>query len=183
MKNINKPTITRINTIAKSSLFCIEQVDLTFSNGEQRTYERMKPGHQNAVMIVPVNGSELLLIREYAVGIENYELGFPKGAIEPGEDIFRAANRELMEEVGFGAKRLSILSQVTTSPSYFSNQMTIIIAEDLYPEKRQGDEPEPLPVIHWPINEMMSLLNETDFCESRNICALFLAKEYLNGNV
>lgn len=182
MKNLQKPKINKITTVAKSSLFCVEQVDLTFSNGEKRTYERMKPG-QNAVMIVPISGNELLLIREYAVGIEDYQLGFPKGAIEPDENIFLAANRELMEEVGFGAKHFSILSQMTTSPSYFANQMTIIIAEDLYPEKRQGDEPEPLQIIRWPVTEMMSLLNEKDFHESRNICALFLAREYLNGNL
>lgn len=40
-------------------------------------------------MIVPVIGNDLLLIREYAVGIEEYELGFPKGLIDPGEGCWK----------------------------------------------------------------------------------------------
>ncbi len=70
-------------------------------------------------MIVPVIGNDLLLIREYAVGIEEYELGFPKGLIDPGEGVLEAANRELMEEVGYGAERFDFLAKLTMAPSYF----------------------------------------------------------------
>lgn len=181
MKKQQKPAILQVKKVASSALFTIESVDLEFSNGEKRVYERMKPGKRNAVMIVPVIDNELILIREYAVGIENYELGFPKGIVEQNEDILIAANREMMEEIGFGARRLTILSQLTTAPSYFSNTMTIVVAEDLYPQSAVGDEPEPLIQVRWPISEMMSLLGEPDFREARNVSALFLAREYLNG--
>lgn len=71
-------------------------------------YERMRPSPREAVMIVPVIGDHLLLllIREYAVGTESYELGFPKGLIDLGEKVLEAANRELMEEVGLGPNAL-----------------------------------------------------------------------------
>jgi ADP-ribose diphosphatase len=52
-------------------------------------------------MIVPIVDDHLILIREYAVGTESYELG-SKGLIDPGETVFEAANRELKEEVGLG---------------------------------------------------------------------------------
>ena len=74
------PTILDKRIKAQSTLFCIESVDLRFSNGVERTYERMKPSGRHAVMMVPVTEQgDLLLIREYAVGTESYELGFPKG--------------------------------------------------------------------------------------------------------
>jgi len=44
-------------------------------------------------MIVPIVDDHLILIREYAVGTESYELGFSKGLIDPGESVFEAANR------------------------------------------------------------------------------------------
>ncbi len=125
-------------------------------------------------MIVPVIDDHIVLIREYAVAIEDYELGFPKGLIDPGEDILTAANRELMEEVGFGAGRMDILTKLTMAPSYFSSRMNILVAQQLYPQQRQGDEPEPLPQVRWPIAAMMDLLNEPDFREARNVSALFL---------
>lgn len=178
-KHLQKPKIHKIETVARSRLFNVEAVDLEFSNGERRIYERMQPSGREAVMIVPVIDNHLLLIREYAVGIEDYELGFPKGLIDLGEDILEAANRELMEEVGFGARRMEILTKLTLAPSYFSSKMNIVVAQNLYPQQRQGDEPEPLPQVRWPIADMMDLLNEPDFREARNVSALFLAHAWL----
>lgn len=106
-------------------------MDLEFSNGERRIYERMRPSNREAVMIVPVVDDHLILIREYAVGTESYELGFSKGLIDPGESVLEAANRELKEEVGFGAKRLTFLKKLGMAPSYFSSKMNILVAEDL----------------------------------------------------
>lgn len=180
MKHLQKPKILKIETIARSRLFTVEAVDLAFSNGAQRVYERMRPSNREAVMIVPIIGDDLLLIREYAVGIEEYELGFPKGLIDPEEDVLEAANRELMEEVGFGAERFDYLTKLTMAPSYFSSKMNIVIAHSLYSQSLEGDEPEPLPQVRWPIANMMALLDEPDFCEARNVSALFLAQAFLN---
>ena len=47
-----KPQILEQKLVAESRLFKIEQVDLQFSNGEKRTYERMKGGGRGAVMVV-----------------------------------------------------------------------------------------------------------------------------------
>ena len=144
-KPLQKPTILNVETVAKSRLFNVESVDLEFSNGVRRVYERMRPSSREAVMIVPIVDDHLILIREYAVGTESYELGFSKGLIDPGETVFEAANRELKEEVGFGANELSFLKKLSMAPSYFSSKMNIVVAEDLYPESLEGDEPEPLP--------------------------------------
>lgn len=57
--------------------------------------------------------------------------------------MLEAANRELMEEVGYGAKRFDFLSKLTMAPSYFSSKMNIVLAHDLYPQSTEGDEPEP----------------------------------------
>lgn len=106
-KSLQKPTILNVETVARSRLFTVESVDLEFSNGVRRVYERMRPTNREAVMIVPIVDDHLILIREYAVGTESYELGFSKGLIDPGESVFEAANRELKEEVGFGADDLT----------------------------------------------------------------------------
>ena len=176
---LEKPKILRVEAVASSRLFTIESVDLEFSNGVQRVYERMRPSEREAVMIVPIIDNHLLLIREYVVGLETYELGFPKGLIDAGETVFEAGNRELKEEAGFGARQMETLGKLTMAPSYFSSKMNIVVAEGLYPEKLEGDEPEPLPVIRWPLDNLMALLQEPDFSEARNVSALFLAREWL----
>ncbi|CAH6805889.1 ADP compounds hydrolase NudE [Vibrio alginolyticus] len=183
MTKRTKPEILAKQTVAQSRLFSIESLDLRFSNGEERTYERMKPSGRNAVMMVPITEQgDILLVREYAAGTERYELGFPKGLIDPGEQASDAAVRELKEEIGFGANKLTPLKEVILAPSYFSSKMTLFIAEDLYPEKLEGDEPEPLDIVRWPLAQAEELLTHLDFCEARSITALLLTLRSLNNN-
>ncbi|PKG40736.1 ADP compounds hydrolase NudE [Psychromonas sp. Urea-02u-13] len=170
------PEILKRTLIASSRFFNIEAVQLKFSNGELREFERMQGYNQGAVLIVPFYDKDtLLLIREYGAGTHSYSLGFPKGLIDKGELPEVAANRELKEEVGFGAKRLQKLKTVTMAPSYFSSEMHLFMAFDLYPEQLEGDEPEPLEVIKWPLAKIDELLARDDFQEARCISALLLA--------
>jgi ADP-ribose diphosphatase len=173
------PLIHSRNVVAKSGLFKIEQVDLEFSNGETRVFERMVGSGRGAVMVVPfINDQEFLLVREYAAGTHSYELGFPKGLIDPGETPEYAANRELKEEIGFGTKALHLLQNVNMAPAFFDARMTIFVAEDLYPEVLPGDEPEPLEVVKWSINNIEALLAKDDFIEARCVVALLLAEKW-----
>ncbi len=59
------------------------------------------------------------------------------------------------------------------APSYFSSKMNIVIAQDLYPEQLEGDEPEPLSSNTLAYRQMMDLLDHPDFTEARNVSALF----------
>jgi len=128
--NNQLPTITNRKQVAKSALFAIEQIDLTFSNGEQREYERMTGTGRGAVMIVPmIDDDTLLLVREYCAGTHCYLLGFPKGLIDEGELAEQAANRELQEEIGYGSEQLSQVSELMMAPAFFNAKMTIFFSK------------------------------------------------------
>jgi ADP-ribose diphosphatase len=162
-------------------LFSIEEVDLHFGNGEQRCFERIRGKRGvGAVMMVPLlDAQTVLLVREYAVGLERYELGFPKGLLEVGEDLHTAATRELMEEVGYRPARFVELARLSAAPGYLTSRMPILLALDLIPEIAQGDEPEPIEVVPWRLHDLSSLLARDDFSEARSVAALFLTLEYL----
>lgn len=174
-----KPEITSITQIAKSRLFTVEAVGLRFSNGVTRIFERLMIRPKSAVMIVPIKDNNLLLIKEYCVGTEKYELYFPKGLVEADETLMQGANRELMEEVGYSAEKITQLKQVSAAPGIINAKMTIMLAEDLSANKQEGDEPEPLQVVTWPINKIDELLMNVDFTEARSLAALFLVKNEL----
>tara|TARA_R110002126_G_scaffold43555_23_gene124957 strand:+ start:3700 stop:4287 length:588 start_codon:yes stop_codon:yes gene_type:complete len=177
------PEILAQEIVAQSRLFKIEQLQLRFSNGEERTYERMRGSGRGAVMIVACpDPDHFYLIREYSAGTHDYQLGFPKGLIDPGEDVMAAANRELKEEIGFGAGRFVPLKSLALAPGYFNATMHIVLAFDLYPEQQQGDEPEPLELISWARGNSDLLLQQVDFTEARSVAALLLAQQYLEAN-
>jgi len=178
-----KPQIFNKKIIAETRLFCVEEMDVKFSNGQQRKFERLCRSQSNgAVLIVPMLDNEtVLLIREYSAGIDRYELGLPKGKIDAGEDILNAANRELKEEVGYGARKLYSLASLSIAPSYLEHMIDIVIAQDLYEEKLPGDEPEELEVIPWKLNNIQGLLATGECTEARSIAALYMTKDYLEN--
>ncbi len=131
-------------------------------------------------MIVPMPDPEtVLLIREYGAGSERYELGLPKGVVEPGEDPLTAANREIQEEIGYGARDLRIIDRLSLVPGYIQHHSLIVLARDLYPQTLPGDEPEPIEVVPWRLSELDALLAREDFDEARSIAALFLTMRLL----
>lgn len=175
-----KPEILARESVAKSRLFHIESLDLRFSNGEERQFERLTGADRGAVMIIAMPDPEhVLLIREYAAGFEDYVLTLPKGLVDPGEDIVTAANRELMEECGFGAHCIEPLVELSLAPNYMRHRMQVLIATDLYPKRLPGDEPEPLIVETHAIEELPALLLREDFHEARAIAALYIARDRL----
>lgn len=184
MINLIKPTIQSIKKVAASRLFHVEQVELTFSNGQKRIYERLSQSSHRAVMVIPmVDHETFLLVKEYSVGIDSYTLSFPKGQVESQEELFVGANRELMEEVGKGAHSYEYLKDLMLSPNYMTNSISVVIASDLYDKKLEGDEPEPLEVVPWRLSNIDELLEREDFLESRSITALLLLwKKWKSNN-
>lgn len=176
------PEILNVRSLARSALFEIQELDLRFSNGEERRYQRLMGAMQGAVLIVPmIDADSFYLIREYAAGTERYELGFPKGKIEAGEDPLETAGRELQEEIGFAARRLEPVMTLSIAPGYFGHMTHVVLARDLYPSPLPGDEPEPVETLTWRLSELDALLQREDFTEARSIAALFLIRERLNA--
>lgn len=173
-----KPTLLNASVIAKTRLFKVEQLDLLFSNGVKTQYERLVASYNGAVLIVPMlNDDTVLLIREYAAGVDRYELALPKGRIENNEELLSAANREIMEEVGYGANKLCHLTSFSIAPGYLSHVTHIVLAEDLYEQKTQGDEPEEIEVIPWKLSNLAELISQEDCTEARSIAALYMVRD------
>jgi ADP-ribose diphosphatase len=176
------PVIRQRREREAGEMLRVEQIDLEFSNGERRTYHRMKPRGLGAVIIVPMlDDRTVLLAREYAAGLHHYELGLPKGRLERGESIIEAAQREMKEEIGYGARDLVELTRLSLAPGYMTHVTHIVLARHLYPEKLEGDEPEELEVVPWPIADLRALTAREDCTEGRTIAALYIARDYLRG--
>lgn len=178
-----KPTVLGREIVAKSRLFTVESLDLRFSNGVERTYERLVgrgTGH-GAVMIVALEDAEhVLLVEEYCGGTDDYQLSLPKGLVEPNEDILQAAERELKEEAGFGARQLEFITELSLSPGYMNQKIKVVLARDLYPESLPGDEPEPMRVERISLRHLSELAHRAEFSEGRALAALYLVRDLLS---
>ena len=60
------PEIKSVSVIAKTRVFEVQSVDLRFSNGEERTYERLTPQRRSSVMVVPIHNDQLIFVKEFS---------------------------------------------------------------------------------------------------------------------
>jgi ADP-ribose diphosphatase len=174
------PEVLQSELIAHTNIFRVERRDLRFSNGVEVSHERLVGSASGAVLIVPLrDDNTVMLIREYATGVHRYELALPKGRIEANEPLLTAANREIMEEIGYGARKLHHLTSLTVAPGYLSHETHVVLAEELYEERHSGDEPEDIEVIPWRLDRLDELLLQEECTEARSIAALFMVREHL----
>lgn len=162
-------------------LFKVERLDLEFSNGNKRTYERLRSRGLGAVIVVAMPDDDtVLMVKEYAAGLHHYELGLVKGRLEVGETVLEGAQRELQEEIGYGARELLELTNLSLAPGYMTHITHVVLARGLYPSRLEGDEPEELEVVPWPLSDLYTLVQRPDCTEGRSIAALYITRDYLS---
>jgi ADP-ribose diphosphatase len=177
-----KPEVIETKIVAKSRYFSIEQVRLRFPGGEERYYERLREWDTRSVIMVALRDPDtLLLIREYACGIDQDTLTLPKGMVEAGESDVEAANRELKEEIGHGAGHIELLGELTLAPGHLCHKITVLLADQLYPQRLTGDEPQEPAVVPVALDEVEHLIQLGKINEARTIAAIYLAKAALRG--
>ena len=181
MAQMPLPEILNATRIAESRFFHVEALRLRFANGVERTYERLPPRGRQAVIVVGITAAhEVVLVREYLAGLHKYELGLPKGTVEtPAETFAAAANRELKEEAGFGARRVEYLRELSVAPSHMGFTVHVVLARDLYPQRLPGDEPEVPEVRTWPLADIDDLFLSGEISEARSLAAIRIAQIHL----
>ena len=175
------PEILARRELARTRFFRVESLSLRFANGQTREYERLPAGGLPAVIVVAWDevADELLLIREYAAGFHEVQLSLPKGSTEGEETLEQATNRELMEEVGHGARHIEHIKQLSLAPGHMGFTIHVMLAHDLFEARLPGDEPEPPEVVRWPVARLDQLIADPDFNEARAIAALSLVRQRL----
>jgi ADP-ribose pyrophosphatase len=114
--------------------------------------EREVVVHRGAVALLPmVDRDHVCLIRNdrYAVGKRLLEV--PAGTLDLGESPAETARRELREETGYDAGRITPLAEWWVSPGVMTEKMYLYVCEDLSPgptEHQPDERLEPL-VVAW----------------------------------
>ena len=121
--------------------------DIYLPDGSEGFREYCK--HVGAVCVVPVTDEgEVICVRQYRYAIGQELLEIPAGKIDPGETPEQCAARELVEETGYRAGKLTELGVVYPIAAYSSETQYLFYAENLTPDKQHLDEDEFLSVEH-----------------------------------
>jgi ADP-ribose pyrophosphatase len=115
--------------------------------------------HPGSVAIVGVTTEgTVLLLRQTHHTIGRTLLGLPAGTLEPGESPEACARRELEEEAGYRAGRLTRRASYFTSPGYTDERLTIFQADDCVPAGGAIDPDELIQLAPTPLADLPRLV-------------------------
>ena len=131
--------------------------------------------HNGAVTVLPIDESGLVwFIRQYRHPAGKELLELPAGVMEEFEAPEVSAQRELREEIGMAAGRLSRLGDFYLAPGYSTEHMFAFLATDLRPAPLSPDEGEEITIEKIPVSDMLSLVSNGRIQDSKSLAVLFL---------
>lgn len=145
-------------------------------------FERDVIKHPGAVSVVAVDGTDVLLVRQYRVAMEGELLEIVAGKRDvPGEDPQVTAERELAEELGFTAERYEPLIAIAQSPGFCDEINHIFLATGLSRTERdlQGIEEQHMTVERVPLDEVRPRIAEGRITDAKSVVGLLLALDRL----
>ena len=112
---------------------------------------------QDIVIVLPITDDNVYLKKEWRVNRKDFVWGLPSGVVDKGETPEEAAQRELQEEVGNRAEKLTKLLTVYPT-NHIRAHFHLFMAEGLSASILDSDEPEYLEVRALPFEEAYDLV-------------------------
>lgn len=135
--------------------------------------------HPGSVAAVPLlEDGRLLLVKQFRYPVGQEILEIPAGKIDPGETPEAAIYRELTEEIGYAAHRLTPLVSVWTSPGFCNELLHLFLAADLTPSPATGDEDEFIEIIAVTRQELFRSMHSGKIVDGKTLLAI----SYLQNN-
>lgn len=138
--------------------------------------------HHGAAAILPVlSDGRIVMVRQYRNALERMTLEIPAGGLEPGEDPFRCAVRELQEETGYIAdeKEVKHLISIYTTVAFCNEKIEIYMVENLNKKIGQSlDEDERIEILAYEPEELTKLIYAGKIQDSKTVGAIMA---YLHG--
>lgn len=161
------------------SKFDFERVAVRTPSGGELRREVVR--HPGAVVIMPVvqppgRAPAVAFVRNARVALEKYLLELPAGTLEAAEDPEACARRELIEETGYRADRLTLLARFYTSPGFSDELMWAYAAHGLTHVGQKLEPDEDLSVELIPVTRLPALIDSGELADGKSLVSLLLAR-------
>ena len=139
--------------------------------------------HDPAVVILPfISPSEILLIKQYRHSVKEVLIECPAGVKESGETDLESAQRELMEETGFTAKRWQAVGKIYPAPGFCNEMLSLFFAMDLIEGQKKLDDDERIESFSVPIETFFNWIVLGKISDAKTVAMAFFLKNLSDGN-
>ncbi len=153
----------RIEPLGGETVYAGRLVDVRIerfrhADGEEVTREIVR--HQGAVAVVACDERQVWLVRQPREAVMEPDLlELPAGRLDvEGEQPLAAAQRELAEEIGLGARSWEPILSYYSSAGFTDERVFLFAATDLYEHRAESDENERIEIVPWPLERLQEAI-------------------------
>ena len=173
-----KETQLSTEQIYKGTLLDVRRDEITLPNGKTSAREYIK--HPGAACIIPVlPDGNIALITQYRYPVQSEMIELPAGKLDPGEKPEVCAKRELEEEIGYSAGKLTFVCNIHPAIGFASEKMWIYLAEDLVKTVENTDHDEFLVLMPTHLDDAIKMVWDGKITDVKTIIGLLWAERLL----
>ncbi|MDR2509030.1 MAG: NUDIX hydrolase [Spirochaetaceae bacterium] len=162
-------------TLLTTPIFTVGEIECTSPRGGEGKFSIVKSNHWALVMplLKTESGDKFIMVRQWRHGAKELSLEFPGGVVEAEERPEEGVARELREETGFRAGKISLLGSMNPNPAFMENTISFFLAEELKIDGEQKlDKDEFVEVVTVPVYEVVREMGKPPYIHALMAAAL-----------
>jgi len=163
-------------TVFKSKVFSVRHEEVVEPGGMKVARDVVI--HPGSVVVLPVfPDGRILMIRQYRHAAKQFLWELVAGRKDHGENFVQGAHRELREETGYKARRMTKMLDLFPSPGFISENMVIFLAEGLTKGEAHPEADEKITQRIFTLQEAERWIRSGKIRDSKSVAGiLFYAK-------
>lgn len=161
--------------LLKTVVFTVNETTSVAPDGSEGHY--IVQDAPDWVIVVPEIDGNFLMVRQWRHAQNALSIEFPGGVINKGEKPEVAAKREMEEETGYKAGKLTYLGSANPNPALMRNRVHFFAAEDLVATGKQHlDADEFVEYLKIPCEEVYKKIGSEEYPHALMMSALLKYK-------
>lgn len=158
----------------------VDKVTVVLPNGKESTRDIVR--HSGASVIVPIaDDGKIYMVKQYRKPCEMISLELPAGKLDAGEPPEVCAERELREETGCIAGKMTKVLTIHSTPGFSDEVLHMFVATDLVEKNPCPDEDEFISCKKYEISDLISMIERGEITDAKTIIGIFLADRIKKG--
>ena len=177
-----KERTVQTKTVHKGTFLTFKRDEVLLPNGSNGIREWIK--HPGAVCCIPIlPDGKIALIKQYRYPVKKEMIEIPAGKLDQNETPEECAQRELEEEIGYKASKLTFLANIHPAVGFTDEKMWLYLAEGLVKTKQSLDADEFLEIIPTKLNEAVDMVWSGKITDVKTIIGILWAQRTLLNKI
>ncbi len=129
--------------------------------------------HPGSIVLIPVmDDGKILFIKQWRHVVDQILIELPAGTLEKSEEPMACAEREIQEETGYRAGKITFLGGFYSAPGYTTEYLHLFLAEELEPSFLPADEDEGIDVFPLTLLEAQKMIKTGKICDAKTLAGI-----------